>query len=63
MPAADPPPDRKPELRETRFTLRTLLQEVADELRNGASGREKLRSAEVRKLFRGKPAKSRASEN
>ncbi len=63
MPASDPAPDRKYEIRETRFTLRTLLKEVADELRDGAFGQEKMRSQDVRKLFRGKAAKSRAPRN
>ncbi len=63
MPASDPTPDRKYEIRETRFTLRTLLKEVAEELRDGAFGHEKLRSQDVRKIFRNKSTKSRAPKN
>lgn len=48
-------------LREVRYNLSTMLEEVAQERMTGAFGTEKLRQADVRKLFRAKSKTDRGN--
>lgn len=41
----------KPALREIRYSLREVLTDVADERLTGAFGAEKLRQADIHKVF------------
>ena len=50
-------PAARPALQETRYSLRDLLEDVAEERTTGALGAEKLRQADIHKVF---DAESRA---
>jgi len=49
------------ELREVRFSLRRLLEEVVVERRLGSLGSEKIHQADVRRMFRSKKKKTHGS--
>jgi hypothetical protein len=48
--------------REVRFNLAQLLREAAEERQSGAFGTEKVHQQDIRKIFRAKPRKPRASQ-
>lgn len=48
--------------REVRFSLAQLLHEAAEERKGGAFGTEKVHQQDIRKIFRAKNRKPRASQ-
>ncbi len=56
------PRPAQPGLQEERYSLRAMLEEVALESHAGAIGAEKLHRNDVRKIFRAKPKKRRATQ-
>jgi hypothetical protein len=48
---AAPKAAEKPAWRETRYSLRELLADVAEERMTGSFGAERLRQAEINKVF------------
>lgn len=55
--------DTVPELTEERYCLRDMLAEVKMETRAGALGAEKLHQKDIRKLFRAKSPRPRATKS
>ncbi len=53
MPGSQPAPAATV-LRETRYSLKELLAEVAAERRTGGFGQEKLRQKDIRRAFKAK---------
>lgn len=47
-------------VREVRYSLQQLLEEVAAERLSGAFGQEKLGTADIRRVFKSKPRSRRA---
>ena len=59
-PSEKPRESRPPgELREVRFSLGELLDQVAEERRSGSFGAEKMHQTDVRRVFRKKGGRSR----
>lgn len=57
--APDTAPSTKPTLQETRYSLRELLQDVAEERLTGVFGSEKLHQRDINRVFHAQQRKTR----